>query len=178
MKKYKIITILILGIGLGIYSWVNYNSLKLDFNQRTQHVDLARLGGIDKAVNWLDNCFSASGYNLHNQLVTMVPNDYKRKGEIFLHLFFTDSLNKNQDILLYIPLYNRDTKKKESFILISAGIDGKLNTKYTIGDTIYDDEYLNKFEFYNLKEYIERKSMKFNLWDYYFGNKDYLIRKK
>lgn len=177
MKKNTIITILILGVGLGVYSWSNYKSLKSDYNLRVQHVDLARLGGMDKAVLWLDNCFSISGYNLHNQLVTMVPEyTYNKGGKTFLQLYFPDSLNRCKHILCYVPLYNRETKKKESFILISAGIDGKLNSNYSRGDTIYDDEYLNKFEFYNLKEYSERKSMEFSIWKYLFGKKDYLVR--
>ena len=89
---------------------------------------------------------------------------------------FPDSLNKCGNILTYVPLYNRKNKKKESFILISAGIDGKLNTEYNVGDTIYDDEYLNKFNFYNTTEYAGRKSLKFDLINYIFGKKDYLVR--
>jgi len=174
MKKISIVIIALMILG----AFFLHNRIKNDYLKKVQQVDQNRLAGSERDVSWLGNCFPYSDYNLHNQLVTMVPDKYitGRTGKTFLQLFFGDSLNEFGHILLYVPLYSRQTNKKESLVLISAGIDGKLNTQYNVGDTIYDDEYLDTFNFYNVQEYINRESMKFNIWDYLFGKKDYLVR--
>lgn len=155
-----------------------YQNSKANYETKVQKVDHNRLAGMNRDVYWLEMSFSASGYDLDNQMQTMVPEEYKanKTENLFLSSFLSDALNNTNCLLQYIPLYNRHTLKKESAIFLSAGIDGSINNNYSIGDTIYDDEYLSKFQFYNDKLYFEQKSMDFNLWNFWFGSKDYLVR--
>lgn len=172
----KIVGVLfMLTLGTIFYFW--YQNSKSEYISRFNKVDLLRQG-IHLKISWFSSFFSNSDYNLHDQIISMIPEGFVTHSSVksFVEYSYRDELNDNGSIFLYVPLYSRQTKKKESFVLISAGIDGKLNAKYTVGDTIYDDEYLNKFNFYNIEEYAERKSVKFNLGSYLFGNKDYLVR--
>lgn len=175
MKLYtKITIVLVVIIGVAIYFFVD---IRKDYKVRLNDVNLVRQESRMNTTNWLIDCFGTYDFNLHNQLNTMVPSEWSnKKRRFFLNHFFRDSLNKSGHILQYVPLYNRKNNKKEAFLLISAGIDGKLNVKYTVGDTIYEDEYLEKFDFYNINEYIENKSMEFNIIDYFFCKKDYLVK--
>jgi len=161
---------------LGSVYW--HHISKTDYQGNVKKIDALRFSGFERGVAWIQPSFANSNYNLPDVLAEIINVQYKEKKdrEFLMHSFYNDPLNSVGDGLLYLPLYNRLNKKKESFLIISAGIDGKLNSKFTVGDTIYDDDYFNKFDFYNLEEYADRKSMKFNFWYYLFGSKDYLIR--
>ena len=56
--------------------------------------------------------------------------------------------------LAYYPVYNRNNGKRESFILLSAGIDGKLNNNPT--DTLYMDTWWTQLRIYNLQEVMAK----------------------
>ncbi len=58
--------------------------------------------------------------------------------------------DKNVEELAYYPIYNRNNGKRESFVLLSAGIDGKLNN--AISDTLYMDTWWTQLHIYNLRE--------------------------
>lgn len=55
---------------------------------------------------------------------------------------------------LYLPLYNRNTHKRESFILLSSGPDGKINTLINPSDSVYMDNWWEKIAVYNYYENI------------------------
>ncbi len=173
IMKLIIKTIIIISISILSYLW--YQNTKQEYITKHSKIDLLRQDGHLK-ISWFTTFFSLSGYNLHNQISTMIPNSFSTNSssEEFVKNAYKDDLSDNGGLLLYVPLYNRETKKKESLVLISAGIDGKLNSEYTNGDTIYDDEYLNRFDFYNLNNY--QGIANFSLWKYLFGNKDFLVK--
>lgn len=112
-----------------------------------------------------------------------------------------DPLSRKEELLQYIPLYNR-SGKRESFLILSAGADGKLNNHINHGDTLYLDSWWNELDVYNYFEtillndaQIKNKELmalskdvdinyevpypdfyKFHLWDYLFGKKDYIAQ--
>ena len=98
-----------------------------------------------------------------------------------LRFFFKDLLNVDSNELLYIPIYNRVTKRCNAFFIISSGVDGKMNTYLTEGDSIYIDDCFNRFNFYNKRKTFPSDTLwlidstTFSYKDACFGNKDLLI---
>ncbi len=78
--------------------------------------------------------------------------------------------------MLYIPVYNEDNKLVEGYMLLSAGIDGKINT--IVKDSVFFDD-INTFSLYNTFQDsigdIFEFNDDFNLYNYFFGEKDLLI---
>lgn len=79
--------------------------------------------------------------------------------------------------LLYVPVYSKSNNLCEGYLLISTGIDGKLNNE--ISDTIYFED-VKKLSFYNSFEAatilsFRQYNLNYKLKDYLFGNKDLLI---
>ncbi|MFU8845130.1 MAG: hypothetical protein ACNA7V_15110 [Bacteroidales bacterium] len=75
--------------------------------------------------------------------------------------------------LFYIPLHNRKNMKRESYLLVSAGIDRALNHALSESDTIYEDEIQQYFKFYN--DYEVPGIPEFCVFDRLFGKKDLVI---
>lgn len=177
MKKALTSGIVIVGI---LSFVVFYQVTKKEYQKKVEKTDLSRLGFDGSSVQYasqISSYFPYSDFNLPNDLAVIAKKRYIKGVDqnSFFQLFFNDPLNKEGGTVLYVPLYDRLTNKKEAFILISAGIDGVLNSAYNHSDTIYEKDFLKKFSFYNQSQYVERKSMKFNLWEYLFGKKDYLV---
>ncbi len=113
-----------------------------------------------KLINELD------GFNLnYTQFYRSKFNDF----------FSSDTGN----ILQYIPLYDSITNKRESFILISAGYDGKINNSYSSNDTIFEHDLSKKFHFYNKalfnSYYLLDTTLRFNYINHIFGKKDFIV---
>ena len=97
--------------------------------------------------------------------------------------YFQDFLQRNGDgYIRYYPLYNRDNNKREAYILLSAGIDGKVNNNFTYHDSLFISDFLDKINIYNPNSFYKvgdtinaTKPPEFSLFDYFFGRKDYLI---
>lgn len=68
-----------------------------------------------------------------------------------------DYFAKDANQLVYYPLYNPYTKKRESFIILSVGIDGKLNNLFAEADSLYLNSWWDKVSLYNLGEYLISK---------------------
>ena len=89
---------------------------------------------------------------------------------------FSDPFSKQQKDLLYIPVYNKNNKLVEGYMLLSAGIDGKINT--IVKDSVFFDD-INTFSLYNTFQDsigdIFEFNDDFNLYNYFFGEKDLLI---
>ena len=64
--------------------------------------------------------------------------------KLFVYLL-KDPFSKTGANLLYYPLYSKKSNNPEGMVLISAGIDGKLNTK--LKDTLFIDD-IKKLKFY------------------------------
>ena len=83
---------------------------------------------------------------------------------------FSDPFSKHQKDLLYIPVYNEDNKLVEGYMLLSAGIDGKINT--IVKDSVFFDD-INTFSLYNTFQDsigdIFEFNDDFNLYNYFFG---------
>jgi hypothetical protein len=88
-----------------------------------------------------------------------------------------DPFSKMNKDLLYVPVYSKFSKLCEGFLLISAGIDGKLNNRFN--DTIYFEDII-QYSFYNPFDAATSLSyreyrLKYKLRDFIFGNNDLLI---
>jgi hypothetical protein len=99
----------------------------------------------------------------------------------YIHDELIDPLSKSSDPIYYIPLYNRKNHIREACLLLSVGIDGKIDNVIKASDTIYIDEFSNKINLYNTyidssNVYNYDSTIVFNLFDYFFGNKDYLYK--
>jgi len=79
---------------------------------------------------------------------------------------FVDPFHRNQDYFYYIPLYHRKNGNREGYLLLSAGIDRKINNMFN--DSIYIDEDVQ------LKLY-SASDTSFNIFQKWFGKKDLLI---
>lgn len=84
--------------------------------------------------------------------------------------------NQNGD-LLYVPVFSKANGICEGYLLISAGIDGKIDNQ--LPDSIYF-ETVNTLRFYNSLTPASTLSFRkfdlyFSLKDYLFGNKDLLV---
>ncbi len=92
---------------------------------------------------------------------------------------FTDPFSKHSKNLLYIPLYNKNNNLYEGYMLLSAGIDGKINA--TVEDTVFMDD-IKRFKLYNPNQIkwnetqdIYEFADDFSLYNYFCGKKDLLI---
>lgn len=175
MKKISIFIVLILSISLLIYF---YSHLQNDYKNKVENVDRSRIGGNLLNVSNILSSFPHFNFNLPDSLKSIAKMHYKDKNkqDFFIYNLFNDPfVTQENSSLLYVPLYNRISNKKEAFILISAGVDGKLDSNFQKGDTIYEDSFFNEFKFYNEHQYNKREYQKFNIFSYLWGKKDYLV---
>lgn len=88
-----------------------------------------------------------------------------------------DPFSRQHKDLLYVPVYSKANKLCEGFLLISAGIDGKIDNQ--IEDSVYF-ETVKDLRFYNTLKVAtslsyRRYNVGYKLKDYLFGNKDLLV---
>lgn len=88
-----------------------------------------------------------------------------------------DPFSKQNGDLLYVPVFSKTNRICEGYLLISAGIDGKINTQ--LPDSLYF-ETVKTLRFYNSLAPASSLSFRkydlhFSFKDYLFGNKDLLI---
>jgi hypothetical protein len=88
-----------------------------------------------------------------------------------------DPFSKRNRPLLYIPVYSISNKLCEGYLLISAGIDGKLDN--SAKDTIYFED-ISKFKFYNSVKAATKLTYRefdstFSYKNFLFGNKDLMV---
>ena len=65
-----------------------------------------------------------------------------------------DPFSRDSCEIQYVPLYDYETKKPVSFILLSAGVDGKMDNKITPSDTLYLNNWWAKLDVYNYEEAV------------------------
>lgn len=93
------------------------------------------------------------------------------------HSFVRDPFSKQGDPIRYIPLYDRATKQRVSYVLLSSGLDGKFNNTVSPSDTIYIDSWREDIPVYNFEHAAFLRwseDAKFNPFQY-FCKKDYII---
>ena len=83
---------------------------------------------------------------------TYWPNMAKK--DLRAQQFLTDPFARDGGEFLYIPLYDYYKKVPVSFILLSAGVDGKMDNKITPSDTLYLNNWWAKLDVYNYEEAI------------------------
>lgn len=86
---------------------------------------------------------------------------------------YTDPFSSKGNNLLYIPIYNPINLKRESILLISAGIDGNINNRYQESDTIFTYMVNDIFKLYNNP--IDIETPRYHLFNRLFGKKDFAI---
>ncbi|MFW5872525.1 MAG: hypothetical protein ACOCVN_00915 [bacterium] len=85
-----------------------------------------------------------------------------------------DPFSTDLDRINLIPLFNKASSRWEGVLMLSAGIDGKMNYEYTLKDTIFIDEYKSLDLFYNSVNDLSLDE-DFNPFDLLWGKKDLLI---
>jgi len=111
--------------------------------------------------------------------------------QYYIYKYVRDYLSKEtHGFFHYIPLYNHENMKREGLILLSAGIDGKINNRYDWSDTLYIRDFQNiddiqkKIKLYDFDKLtsfdtvIWKRKVYFNIFKYFFGRKDILIDKR
>jgi hypothetical protein len=87
-----------------------------------------------------------------------------------------DPLSRTPRFLNYIPFKNSQNGVLDAYILLSVGIDARLDFKL-IDQNNYDFYSITNSDFfYNESESIV--DIGYSIWDQYFGNKDLIILKK
>lgn len=89
----------------------------------------------------------------------------KQPLEVIEERFYIDKSSNKRRYYTYIPVYNK-LEKRQGFLLLAAGIDGKIDNKMT---KIY------RGNFGQVRKYDNNSFSYFNLW---FGNKDIVIYQK
>jgi len=89
---------------------------------------------------------------------------------------------KSKGKICYIPLYNPDNLRREAYIVLSAGFDGKINNRFDWNDTLFITDFQDRLKLYNPHDFYKlggciplNKDIDFNIFSCFFGRKDYLI---
>ena len=85
------------------------------------------------------------------------------------HNYLIDPFSKSNDYFFYKPIYDKNTKLREGYIILSRGPDGKINNSFK--DTLFLDDSIH------VKDYLgsKHKNIKFNYLNKYFGKKDFYL---
>jgi hypothetical protein len=95
-----------------------------------------------------------------------------------------DPFSADSSLYSYLPLYDRMNKKRLGFVLLSAGVDGKVDLINTEGDSLFIDDFENKIAVYNPSGIKKHKKSKdqhidvkvgFSLFDKMTGKKDLIV---
>jgi hypothetical protein len=119
---------------------------------------------------FLEKFYSPENYN-------ELKSFYSDSPYIDLERTNLDPFSKKRKLYRYMPIYNKNNKFREGYIIVSAGIDGKINNN--LQDTLYFED-VNILKFYNSVVQCNTfpfvdYSVKFNLFNYFFGKRDLLI---
>jgi len=100
--------------------------------------------------------------------------------EFIVQQYYVDVFSKKNKWVGYFPIYDSDDSKIISYILLSAGIDGKLDNAIDSSDKLHLDDWKQKLHLYNpdefdngAKAYIEERP--YSAKEERSGNKDLLI---
>lgn len=201
MKKTILI---ILSVILGCFLLVFF-TLKTHYNKRVKDIIEYRDMTGNYEVSFTDHYDKYGEYPLTydesiDSLLVGIEDDYLNIREYAKQY---DPFSKKGSLqTMYIPLYDRESKKRESFIILSTGPDGKFDTHILPTDSVFIDSWWEKIPTYNYFESIlendyreksrimfdvfgdkaavshnvpKPKYLKFRL-NYYWGDKDYIIQ--
>jgi hypothetical protein len=89
--------------------------------------------------------------------------------------------NQRNQYIIYHPIYDGLKKKRKGFVILSRGIDEKVNNMNM--DSLFEYNWLSKIKAYNKQRFSFnsldsikiRNYKKFNFLDALFGKKDYIV---
>ena len=173
-----LIIILLVSIGFGVY----YRTVKIryDADLRLTMRHFAGMGAQTLIELWkdVDNIFPAAMTEIYEEISISSPEEM----ETMELVHFRDNLSRKHRWVLYVPLYSEESDSIESYILVSAGIDGKLDNVLPDSVKLHRSDWKQKLKLYNTNEFqdlsVNRPLLHesvFNLRDYWFGKKDLLI---
>ena len=115
--------------------------------------------------------------------------NFKNKDEMFFYnKYMTDLFSNTNQQLVYIPIYDRKTEIPVSYILLSAGEDGKIDNNQF--EKLYTNNWFEKIQAFNLNEVISqlkktdiyypifRKKTKKYIYRVFVANNDDLLSNK
>lgn len=176
-KKAILITLSIFVIV--ILSFLSYKKWEQQYNISFSQIEEHR---VNSFFNVLLVQYFREYYEYPISLDETHPDKLDEEYEAWRLNFFIDFLSHGQKgDILYVPIYDKENKKRIGGAILSAGIDGKLNNKIGVKDTVYAEEFFKKISVYNSKKFSNSmiidppKVSDFSIKDRLFGTKDYLI---
>jgi len=88
-----------------------------------------------------------------NEVYLAYKQSYPEDIEIIELRHFMDIFNKKGRWIGYFPIYNSDDSEIISYIILSAGIDGKLDNVFDSSDKLHLDDWKQKLHLYNPDEF-------------------------
>jgi len=173
-----ILSMLILAFILVLYRY--YNKSRREYYNSFNSIQNVKTGA---RYELLLSQYFFDNWECAKNLEEVIPYEsHDPKYESLKERYFKDFLSSRKGFINYVPLYNRLNLKREAFLIISAGIDGKINNVINEEDTIFIDEFEEKFRFYNPageiipNNHLPDPDSTFHLMKLLFGKKDYIIQ--
>jgi hypothetical protein len=116
-------------------------------------------GGLNRYQTFIDSFRSANGkypesLNEVYDYAESTSNYFYTIEEIEQN-HFVDVFSKKGEWVGYFPLYDSTDTEIVSYVILSAGIDGKLDNKLASGEKLHMDDWSQRLKLYNPNEYDE-----------------------
>ena len=124
--------------------------------------ELERLTELYNKMLWFMHQFSVSFYQVFEgdtlfsyrpsveNMLKAYQSSYKGDPREAIAAGYGDWTAFDLDIPYYIPLYDRQSGKIVSCLILCAGIDGKIDNKIEDGEKLYTDEWRKRIKAYNM----------------------------
>lgn len=147
MKK-----ILILGLAiLMVLLFVLYVCLKVDYEKKIRTLQAGECYGYYMLESALSGFYFRNGEFPEAIVSNNTDSLYGHDKLVGIPFQLVDILaREDSGMLMYYPIYSRINGKRESFVLLSTGVDGKLDNM--ILDTLYMDNWWTQLKVYNIEE--------------------------
>lgn len=123
-----------------------FNKIRIASNSHHQTIDHIERQNVSENVKELLNNYLLDHFEYPPDIETiLLPADDGGPH----HMYWKDPFSKDSSLYSYIPIYERTNKKRMSFIILSAGVDGKIDLLSDGEDSLYHDEFEQKLQLYN-----------------------------
>jgi len=82
-----------------------------------------------------------------------------------------DPFSKDKEYYFFQPIFNKNTGKREAYVILSRGVDGHINNK--LPDIIYLDDTIIINDYFDDKVFLNAEEVEFNYLNRFFAKKDY-----